>query len=269
MFTLRTHVLICGALFAALIGIAMLGNVLQAAGMRAPAGAGRTVAVVCYFALFAAFGLSTIPVIVKLVLAGQIQVGTQDVAIVAVAIRRQNTIIWLLWGAMGAGLLIAIPAAAVGGMFGDGPQRALRGMFKPPNLGVLAAKPNMALNDMVAQSTIKLDLRYAHSAIAGGRDGVFDFKIPGTTLTFPGARYYFITTYSSDPKRIEAVNVGISPDKRASTAIDLADAALRARLASDGWLVGHEVYRTDEDPSFTAAVAKGTKDDIGSRTMSC
>ena len=117
----------------------------------------------------------------------------------------------------------------------------------------------MTLDEMVAQSTIKLDLRYASAAIAGGRDGAFDFRIPGTTLSFPGARYYYITTYTADPKRIEAVNVGISPDKMTRAAIDSADAALRARLASDGWLTGHEVYRTEEDRTLHGGISEGTE----------
>jgi hypothetical protein len=257
MFTLRTHAIICGALFAALIGIAILGNVAERAGMTPPSGTARLVAVAGYFALFVAFGLSTIPVIVKLVLLGQVQGGNQDVAAVAAVIRRENVIIWTLWGLMVAGVVVAVPAAVVGGMFGDAPQRALHGAFRGPNLGVLAAKPDMTLDDMVAHSTMTLDLKYARTAIAGGSNGAFSFTIPGTTLVFPGARYYYITTYTADPKRIEAVNVGISPDKMSLAAADSADAALRGRLASDGWLTGHEVYRTDEDRTLHGGLSEG------------
>lgn len=257
MFNLRTHVIICGALFAALIGIAIVGNVLERAGVSPPSGAARTIAFACYFALFVAFALSTIPVIVKLVLAGQVQLGNQDVAAIAGIIKRQSTIIWSLWGLMLAGLVVAVPAAIAGGMFGDAPQRALLAMFRKPNLGVLAAKPGMTLDEMVAQSTIKLNLKYASSAIAGGKDGSFDFIIPGTTLTFPGARYYYMTTYSGDSTRIEAVNVGISPDKMSPAAIDSADAALHARLAADGWLAGHEVYRDEQDRTLHGGLTEG------------
>lgn len=257
MFTLRTHAIICGALFAALIGIAILGNVLQRMGVAPPSGTARYVAVGLYMALFVAFGFSTIPVIVKLVLSAQVRVGNQDVAAVAAAIRHQNTIIWWMWGLMAAGLVIAIPAAISGGMFGEAPQRALKGVFAPPNLGVLAARPDMTLVDMAAQSTIKLDLEHASAVIAGGQDGAFDFTIPGTTLTFPGARYYYITTFSKDSTRVEAVNVGISQGKMTRAALDSADAALRERLASDGWLTGHEVYRTEEDQTLHGGLTEG------------
>lgn len=257
MFTLRTHFIISGALLAALIGIGILGNVLQRAGVAPPSGTSRYVALAFYFALFVAFGLSTIPVMVKLVLSAQVQGGNQDVAAVATALRHQNTIIWSLWGIIMAGIVIAVPAALLGGLFGDAPQRALNRAFAGPSLGVLAARPDMTLDEMVSQSTIKLNLRYASAAISGGRDGVFDFTIPGTTLTFPGARYYYITTYSADSTRIEAVNIGTSPEKLPLAGIDSADAALRARLAGDGWLAGHEVYRTEEDQRLHGGLTEG------------
>jgi hypothetical protein len=112
---------------------------------------------------------------------------------------------------------------------------------------------------MVKQSTLKLDLRYASSAISGGKDGDFDFTIPGTTLTFPHARYYFISTYTTDPKRVQAVNVGTSPEKMPLAGIDSADAALRARLAADGWLAGHEVYRDEADQRLHGGLTEGAE----------
>ena len=65
MFTLRTHLAICGALFGALIGVAILGNILQRAGIAPPTGVGRYIAAGLYFALFVAFGLSAVPVILN------------------------------------------------------------------------------------------------------------------------------------------------------------------------------------------------------------
>jgi len=256
MLSLRAHAIICGALFVALIGLSIIGTVLQRMGVAPLTGSSRYVALALYFGLFVAFGLSTIPVIVKLVLSAQVRVGNQDVAAVAAAIRHQNTIIWSLWGVIVAGLAIAIPAAIAGGMFGDAPARAL-GRVGRRNLGVLAARPDMTLDEMVRQSTLKLDLKYASSAIAGGQDGAFDYTIPGTTLTFPGARYYYMTTYSHDSTRIEAVNIGLSPDKVTRAALDSADRELRARLAADGWLTGHEVYRDEEDQTLHGGLTEG------------
>ena len=234
MFSLRTHVIICASLFAAMIGLAIVGNVLEKAGVRPPAGAGRYVIMAVFFGLFIAFGLSTIPVIVKLVLGAQVSVGNADVPAVAAALRRERTIIWTLWGLILAGTVIAVPAAILGGVFGDGPVRAFRRMRAGPNLGVLTVRPDMSVNDMVRQSTMKVDVKYASAAIAGG--GVFEFVIPGTAIRFPGARYYFISTYSKDPTHIQSLDIGTSPEKQPSAAIDSADAELRTHLASDGWL---------------------------------
>jgi hypothetical protein len=257
MFTLRTHIAISGALLAALIGTAILGSLAQRAGLGPPTGIARYVAMALYFALFVAFGLSAVPVVVKLVLSAQTRAGNQDVAAVAAAVRHQNTIIWWLWGLILAGAVIAVPAAIFGGLLGDGPRRALDSASAAHHLGVLAAKPGMTLDQVVAQSTVKIDLRYASAAISGGREGAFDFTIPGTTLTFPGSRYYYITTFDDDHTRIRAVNVGTSPAKMPIPVIDSADAALCARLAADGWLAGHEVYRTEEDQRLHGGLTEG------------
>ena len=126
IFSLRTHIIICASLFAALIGLAILGNILQWLGwISPPTGNGRYIALALYFALFLAFGLSAIPVIVKLVLAFQVQIGNEDVAAVAAAIHRQNVIIYALWGLIRAGTVIAVPAAIMGGMFSDEPAQTV------------------------------------------------------------------------------------------------------------------------------------------------
>jgi hypothetical protein len=217
-----------------MIGIAILGNVLEKAGVPPLTGASRYVAMALFFGLFIASGLSAIPVIVKLVLGTQVSIRNADVLAVAATIRHEKTIIWTIWGLIIAGMTLAVPAALIGGMFGDGPPRALRRIVAGPNLGVLAVRPDMTVDDMVKQSTIKLDTKYASSAIAGG--GVFDFVIPGTAIRLAGARYYFIDTYSNDATHIRSLDVGTSPEKLSVAAIDSADAALRARLTSDGWL---------------------------------
>jgi hypothetical protein len=255
MLTLRSHVIICAALLAALIGIAILGNLLQAAGVPAPTGPAKYVAIGLYFLLFLAFGLSTIPVIVKTVLGAQVRLGNQDVAAVAAAIRQQTRIIWTLWGLIGAGTLIAVPAALLNGALGDAPKKAFDRALAGPSLGMLTARPDMTVAEMVRQSTMKVDTTYARSAIAGG--GVFEFRVPGTTIAFPRARSYFITTWDRDHGRIRAVNISTSPEKMPRAGVDSADAALRAALTRDGWQAGHEVYRTEEDRTLHGGAATG------------
>ena len=255
MFSLRSHLLIAGALFVALIGLPMVAAVLQRAGVSPPTGTARYAVGGVYLLIFVAFGFSAVPVIVKLVLGTQERLGNADVGAVATAIKHQNRIIWIMWGVMGAGMLVAIPAAILGGAFGDAPQRAVNRMFEGSKLGVLAVRPDMSLDELVRGSTLKLDLRYARSAISAG--GLFDFSIPGTGITFENARYYYMTTYSDDATRIRTVNVGVSREKTSLASIDSADAALRTRLAADGWLAGHEVYRTAEDQALHGGATEG------------
>lgn len=42
------------------------------------------------------------------------------------------------------------------------------------------------------------------------------------------------------------MNISTSPEKGSKASVDAADTALRGELARDGWLAGHEVYRTKE-----------------------
>lgn len=199
MYTLRAHLLISAGLFAALIGIALVGNPMQRAGVAPPSGPMRYVAAGLYFALFLAFGFSLVPVLVKLVIAAQVRGGNQGLGIVGAVIRHQNGIVWAMWGVMLAGTLIAVPAAIYGGLFGDAPKRAIDRMLVGPSRGRLVARPGMTLEDLVRQSTLPLDLKHANAAIAGGNEGPFEFAIPGTGISFARARYYFMTTSSADP----------------------------------------------------------------------
>ena len=116
MLSLRAQAWIAAGLFAALIGIAILGNVLQAAGMAPPPEAFRRPLMIFYFALFLAFGLSTIPVIVKTVLRAQER--NAGVAPIAALIRHQNKIIWGMWVLAVLGIAVALPAMVKDGFFG-------------------------------------------------------------------------------------------------------------------------------------------------------
>ncbi|MGH9409165.1 MAG: hypothetical protein ACRD1V_06900, partial [Vicinamibacterales bacterium] len=208
-----------------------------------------------FFSLFLAFGFSLVPVIVKVVLGAQVAFGNQDVPVVAAALRRQHLIIWALWALMGAGTLIAVPAAIAGGMFGDGPARAVQRLFDGPRLGTLAARPGMTVAAMVAASTIPIDVANASTAMSG--QGLFEFRIPDTAVVFPGARYYYVTTQSADATTVRVINVGTSRQKGSVAEIDAEDAALRTTLTADGWLAGHEVYRDAQDRALHHGATEG------------
>jgi hypothetical protein len=111
MFSLKVHAIIAGALFAAIIVMAIVGNVLHDQGLLPDNSASQLAARVIFFTLFLAFGYSTIPLMVKIVLVGQVKVGNAEVGLVRAAVVRQTRIIVAFWILITLGLAIAIPAA--------------------------------------------------------------------------------------------------------------------------------------------------------------
>lgn len=119
MLSLRTHVLILVAFFAALLVVGWGGAILQSMGViRAPAALRVPMLIVMGFL---ALGLvfSAVPVMVMLVLGVQRHIGNENVAVVAAALRRQRTIIYVMWALLALGSMIAIPAAIMDGAFRD------------------------------------------------------------------------------------------------------------------------------------------------------
>jgi hypothetical protein len=119
MFSLRTHAIICGVLFALLVGIPIAGNIVQAMGTASLPHALQLPFMIGYLILFLAFGLSAIPVMVMAVLRGQAKIG--DGAPFAPLVRHQNKIIWAMWILILAGTAVALPAMIQGGFFAQTP----------------------------------------------------------------------------------------------------------------------------------------------------
>jgi hypothetical protein len=117
MFSLKIHAIITSGLFAAIVVLAVLGNVLHDAGYLADSSATQMAARIIFFSLFLAFGFSCIPLMVKLVVAGQVSIGNGDVGLVRLVAAHQTGVIVTLWVLIALGLLIAIPAAIVNGFF--------------------------------------------------------------------------------------------------------------------------------------------------------
>lgn len=251
MFSLRTHVIISAVLLALLILIPVVGNFLAPGGVQVLGPFTRAFQVF-YLGLFLAFGLSAIPVIVKTVLGAQVRLGNQDKAPVAAAIRHQNRIIWVMIGLIVAGSAIAIPAMILDGGFDVGAKGTPE---LGPALGTLRAAPNMAITDVIKQSSLKLER--APSGVPLGGAGNFDFEIPGSGMRFANCRYYFMSSFSDDPARIEGMSIGTSPAATTFGDIEKENAALRTRLDADGWLAGHEVYRSEEDQMLHGGAKEG------------
>jgi len=116
----------------------------------------------------------------------------------------------------------------------------------------------MTFAEMARQSSLKIDINTrAPVTSAIGAGGVFDYRIPGTGMLFRNCRYYFVSPYTRQPDRIEAVNVGLSPHTVSRAELEQANAELRAQLAADGWLTGHEEYRDEEDRTLHGGATRG------------
>ena len=131
MLSFRAHAWICGGLFAAMIGLAILGNVLQGMGVIAPAGIGKPVAFL-FFGLFLAFGFSCIPVMVKLVFGFQRKRDEAGQPAVNIGSKAETILIWIAWAFLAVACAVAIPAAIMNGMFDTQPPASAP--TAPPNV---------------------------------------------------------------------------------------------------------------------------------------
>jgi hypothetical protein len=254
MFSLKTHAIITGGLFAAIVVMALVGNVLHDSGYLPDSSANQFAAQIIFFGLFLAFGFSCIPLMIKLVLAGQVAIGNGDVGIVRAVAAHQTGIVIGFWLFLCLGLAIAIPAAIQDGFFGPVPAAALG-----PSQGTLVAAPGMSVEDMQRLSSLKIK-GSPDSVFADG--GVFDIMLGDTGFTLSGIRYYFITTASRDRSHIDMMSIGTSPRKGPRAELEAANAVLRARLAAGGWLAGHEVYRTEQDRTLHGGATRGKAGDV-------
>ena len=115
MLSLRTHAIICASLFAAMILMSAGGNALLQTGVIAQATKPNLAVLGVFFGLFLAFGFSAVPVMVMLVLRAQTRLGNERVEVIRRAVAAQTVIIWVIWGLMAAGTVIAVPAAIMNG----------------------------------------------------------------------------------------------------------------------------------------------------------
>ena len=117
MLSLRAHALITGGLFAALIVLGWVANLLDALDLI-PRGPGiRLVSLVVFLGLAAALGFSAIPLMVQLVLGFQVGLGNANRPVIRALIARQRVIVFVFWGLIALGLAIAVPAAILDGAF--------------------------------------------------------------------------------------------------------------------------------------------------------
>jgi hypothetical protein len=100
--------------------MAMVGSTVHDNGYIADSSSSQLAAKIIFFTLFLAFGFSVIPLMVKLVLAGQATIGNGDVGLVRLVAAHEARIVIGLWVLIGLGLAVAIPAAIQDGFFDSG-----------------------------------------------------------------------------------------------------------------------------------------------------
>jgi hypothetical protein len=210
------------------------------------------------FTLVMVLMFSAIPLMVGAVLGFQRSIGNENVPAVRTALSGQNIIVFVIWGLMAAGSAIAIPAAIMSGALNTVGGTVAMPESLGPSEGTLVAAPGMSFAEMAKRSTLKIDIHTrAPITSAVGAGGVFDYRIPGTGMLFRNCRYYFVSPYTHQPGRIQAVNVGLSPHTISRADLEQANAELRNRLATDGWLAGHEEYRDEEDRTLHGGKTRG------------
>ena len=167
--------------------------------------------------------LAAVPVMVKLVLGAHRLAGTADQPLVRAVAARERIIIYAMWALMIAGSAIAIPAAVADGLFApDG---------AGPSQGVLVARPGMSRAEMDAASTLALPSGDV-GVISG--EGVFEFRVAGTGLIFPGSRTYYVGA-AGPALQIDRLLISVS-GKMTGSERDAAHVDTRNKLIADGWV---------------------------------
>jgi hypothetical protein len=244
MLSLKAHAIISGSLFATMIVGAIAGNIAHDSGLLRDGTSVQFVIMVTYFTLFVVFGYSLIPLIVKLVLRGQGAIGNSNVGVVRTAVAHESKIVIAFWVLITLGLAVALPEAIKDGFFSPD---AAAVIAATPSRGTVVARPGITVDEMKRLSSLPIK-GSADSVFAEGN--LFDFKIEGTGIGFQRCRYYFMTTSSKDRTRIANISVGTAQSKMTRAQLAAADAALRERLAADGWLTGYENERTEQQRQF-------------------
>lgn len=117
MLSLRSHALITGIIFAALLAIGWGGKFLDGLGLLPHDRILQIAVLAIMLALCIGLAFSAIPLMVLIVLGFQVRIGNAGIPPIRVLIARQRTIVLVLWALMAAGLLVAVPAAILGGAF--------------------------------------------------------------------------------------------------------------------------------------------------------
>jgi hypothetical protein len=123
MLDLRTHALVTGGLFAVLSILGWGGNAVDAYGLIPHTPGVQIGALVFFLLLTAALAFSAVPRMVLLVVRFHIAAGNANRPGIRSVIAHAHMIVFVIWGLMAAGLLLAVPAAIAEGAFSSPDQR--------------------------------------------------------------------------------------------------------------------------------------------------
>ena len=222
---------------------------------------------IIFFTIFIVFAFSLIPTMLKAFIVGQGAIGNADKGPIKLIERHQLAVIYGIWGIWILGFAVALPTMIRSGFFSDpggtasstgttdSDSEIAKQIASTPVQGTLVAAPGITIADMRSGSSLKIDPAVGLPVYAGG--AIFNFRIAGTGIEFPRCRYYYLSTLTKDPSRIDSINVGTAQAKMTRAQLDEANANLSARLKADNWQTGHEVYRDAEDQQLHGGATRG------------
>jgi hypothetical protein len=115
MFSLKTHAIIFGSIVFAIMAWGVIGNMLHAY-TDVPITA-TTTGNVIFFLGFLTLGLSAVPLMVKLFLAGQVAIGNGNARMIQFMIAHQTAIVFGVWAFFLLGTVMAMPDMIKSGFF--------------------------------------------------------------------------------------------------------------------------------------------------------
>ena len=190
MFSLRTHALITGGLFALIIAMAIVGNALQASGIVKHPEALQTPMRIVFFTIFIVFAFSLVPTLVKVFVAGQGAIGNADKGFIQLIARHQVGVIFAIWGIWILGIAVALPTMISSGFFtdlgggtspttsgaGNSDAEIAKEIAAMPVQGTLVAAPGMTVAEMRSGSSLKIDPSRRLASVCRRRDLQFPHR---------------------------------------------------------------------------------------------
>lgn len=187
---------------------------------------------------FTVFGFACMGLMLHVFIVLQTGIGNGAAPFVRLLAEHERGVTFGIWAFLGAGTLIALPAA----MLDWGGLQLPIGKSK----GVLVADIGMTLDEVKQRSTVKIktprDMFDGSSLTV--EDVVFDYQIGNSR--FAQSRYYWIETGKHGDRHVVVLNIGITPRKMPKKDLDAFQHRVQRDLLADGWMPGHFIAKSEE-----------------------